>query len=154
MKHHLLKIKHPKYALSLLFLVILFGILIASCPRYNRKSITAITSQTSSNLNKGHWKLVVAGDGDSLDSIFYQLGLSRATLAKIMKLPEAENYLDPLRLDQHLYFKIKSHVLKELKVPIDLKRTLFVENNNDKVSAKLQVLPIDTALVYAEGIHF
>jgi len=152
MKHHLLKIKHPKYALSTLFVVIFFSILIVSCPHYNRGIILAPLNHASRFDTSGDWKKVVAGDGDSLDSIFYSLGIPRATLAAVMKLPQAQNELDPLHLDQTLYFQLNQHHLKTLRVPIDFKHTLWIENNNGKISAQIQTLPIDTVLVYGEGI--
>lgn len=98
-----------------------------SLPKQNPLQETESIAKKNNN-----WTIVTTHPGDSLGSLFKQVGLSQQTLLAILQKNMYAKNLSEIKPNQQLQFLIKNEVLEQLVIPFDATQVLVVSRKGNQ----------------------
>lgn len=90
------------------------------------------------------WTTITTHSGDSLSSIFKQVGLSRQTLQAVLNNNPHAKTLTNIKTNQQLQFLIHDQVLEKLVLPVSTTQFLIVSFDGTRYSSKLKSRKMDS----------
>ncbi len=115
-----------------------------SAPPLNAESI---------NIPQEKWHSITIRPGQTISSIFQDLGLNEKQLSAILSLPDATKILLNLVPKQELNLEITTNgKLLQLTTPVTLTKTLIISSSNGKFKAKVHQTPLQVRYVHLKGI--
>lgn len=110
--------------------------------RYTNKTLSLPTLETAQDdlakaAKNNEWTIVTAHQGDSLGSIFKQIGLSQQTLLAIISDNVYAKNLSDIKPNQQIQFLIRNQILEKLVLPLNATQVLVVSRHNNQYLSKV-----------------
>jgi murein DD-endopeptidase MepM/ murein hydrolase activator NlpD len=112
-----------------------------------------IPASTTYSSDPGRWQSVVVKSGQTLDTIFREVGLSTTLLHNMLALNNETRGLRRIRPgDVFEFLRDESGGLNQMRYALDERRTLIVSNDNGKLSAEIDLRELMVETHEASGV--
>jgi len=134
-------------------LVVVFVALFFICLLYNLFILNNKTHYTNTTLSlpeldepqdelakaakNNDWTIVTTHKGDTLGSVFKQLGLSQQTLLAVIHDNAYAKNLSGIKLNQQIQFLIRNDILEQLVLPLNATQVLVVSRKGNQYVSKV-----------------
>jgi len=105
-----------------------------------------------SSVNNNEWNIIKTRKGDSLATIFNQLGISAKTLQAVLLNNPHKSTLNSLKPGQELQFLINQNRLEKLIVPLTTTQYIVIYRDNDRYKTKINTKKISSHNHYATAV--
>lgn len=110
--------------------------------RYTNKTLSLPTLETAQDdlekaAKNNEWTIVTAHKGDTLGSIFKQIGLSQQTLLSIIHDNTYAKNLADIKPNQQIQFLIRNQILEKLVLPLNATQVLVVYRHDNQYLSKV-----------------